>query len=405
MAFEEKLTQQRLEKSINRFLKWLNENGYESYDVYDFWSSPLGIYAKKVFNKNKYLAAPLVGSIQILDSFFPKLRFLFSAKKRFALADAQIASGFLNYYEYSGDEKYLDVAKKLLNNLRETATKTESGIGWGLPYRWVTTLFEYPPNTPLITVTPYCFDAFLKAYEITNNQNYLEILKNISNFVAYDMKETEMRDGTLGSSYGPNDNSLVYNAVAYRSSLLLKAGLLFENNLFINKAKRNIDFVVTSQNQDGSWFYSANSKFIDNFHTCFVLKNIAQTYSYFKEEHMLKSLLTGYAFYKNNFIRTDGTLKHFYKSRYPKFRKIELYDYAEAVKLGVYLKDILPDAYKISTKLSLQLIKNFQTPKGYFLTRVNLLGGKNKIPYLRWPQAQIFYALTHILMSENENIH
>ena len=30
----------------------------------------------------------------------------------------------------------------------------------------------------------------------------------------------------------------------------------------------------------------------------------------------------------------------------------------------------------------------------FFITRVNSLRMKNKIPYMRWPQAPLFYALT-----------
>lgn len=389
-------------KSVERFINWLDRNGYTSYDVYDFWSCKLGIDAKILFNKNKYLATPLVGMIQLFDSFFPHARYLFSKKKRFPLADAQLATGFLNYYRVTKNGIYLKKAQDLLGNLQKTATKTTNGIGWGNPYRWVTLMFEYKPNAPLITVTPYCFFAFYDAYKITENSKYLEILEQISNFVAYDMKETEFRDGTMGSSYGIDDNSLVYNAIAYRSTVLLKAGLLFKNKNFLSKSKKNIDYVIKYQNSDGSWYYSADSRFIDNFHTCFVLKNIAQAYNNFNEQYMLYSLNKGFYFYKNNFVRPNGSLRHFYKGKYPKFRKVEFYDYAEAIKLGVYLRDVIPEALWLSKNLSIELINNYQSSEGYYYTRINGLNGKNAIPYLRWPQAQLFNALTLFLLNIDE---
>jgi len=389
---------ERLENSIVSFISWLEKNGYESYDVYDFWSSSIGIKAKRYFNENKLLAAPLVGGIQVLDSFLPRLRFLFAEKKRFPIADGQFASGYINYYLLTKDVIYLSKAIDLLKHLESVSSNTKHGFGWGNPYDWVTIFFEYTSNSPLITVTPYCFDAFLAAYEVSPNENFLRILEKISMFVAFDMKETEFKDNTTGSSYGINDSSLVYNAIAYRGGLLLKAGCLFNNEGYLNKSRRNIDFVIRHQNPDGSWYYSDDSRFIDNFHTCFVLKNLAQAYEFFKEDYMLQSLRKGYDFYIQNFVRTDGSLRHFYKSKYPKFRKIELYDYAEAIKMGIFLRKCIPEAFSLSKKLTEQLIDKFQLKEGYFYTRVNILNMKNDIPYLRWPQAQILNSLTLMLL-------
>ena len=73
---------EKLESSIVSFISWLERNTYESYDVYDFWSSSIGIKAKRYFNENKLLASPLVGVLQVLDSFFPRSRFLFAKKKQ-----------------------------------------------------------------------------------------------------------------------------------------------------------------------------------------------------------------------------------------------------------------------------------------------------------------------------------
>ena len=33
---------EKLESSIVSFISWLERNTYESYDVYDFWSSSMG---------------------------------------------------------------------------------------------------------------------------------------------------------------------------------------------------------------------------------------------------------------------------------------------------------------------------------------------------------------------------
>ena len=74
-----------------------------------------------------------------------------------------------------------------------------------------------------------------------------------------------------------------------------------------------------------------------------------------------------------------------------------MYDYAEGISLGVLLKDNIEGALEFARLLAEDLVDKFQLEDGYFVTRVSTLGTKNKIPYLRWPQAQIFYALTNLL--------
>lgn len=78
-----------------------------------------------------------------------------------------------------------------------------------------------------------------------------------------------------------------------------------------------------------------------------------------------------------------------------------MYDYAEGISLGVLLKNEIPDAFEFSLKLAQQLIQRFQLNDGHFVTRVSTLDTKNTIPYLRWPQAQLFHALTSIMVNIN----
>ena len=74
-----------------------------------------------------------------------------------------------------------------------------------------------------------------------------------------------------------------------------------------------------------------------------------------------------------------------------------MYDYAEGITLGLLLQNEIPGALTKSKELAADLINIFQTKDGYFVTRVTSLGTKHKVPYLRWPQAQIFFALTSLM--------
>ena len=117
------------------------------------------------------------------------------------------------------------------------------------------------------------------------------------------------------------------------------------------------------------------------------------------DEKILKALKNGYNYYRGFLFRRDHTPIHFSKKTNPKFRKIEMYDYAEGISLGTLLGPAIEGAFDFSLQLAQQLIDRFQLKNGRFVTRVTTLGTRNKVPYLRWPQAQLFYALTTQLLT------
>lgn len=393
----------KIGKSLGRFEIWLDENGFNSYDPFDFWASKIGVKGKTIFLKNKFLGAPIVIPLQILESFLPRTRSFFANKQRFAIGDAHFILGFMNLCKYYHDEIYLKIARNILDEILSSATKTASGIGWGYPYVWVTERAVYPEGTPFITVTPYCFYALIGMYEITGEKKYLTASKKAAQYAAYDLNETKISDFEIAASYSPIDTGSVINANAYRAAMLLKAYELFDIPEYKEKAELNINFVISNQNEDGSWFYSPESLFIDNFHTCFVLKNLYKSYLICKDDKVLHSVKKGYEYYRKFLFRDDNTPIHFARIRYPKFRKIEMYDYAEGISLGVLLKDDIDGSLEFAQLMAEDLIDEFQLNEGYFVTRVSTLGTKNKIPYLRWPQAQIFYAFSNFLCLAKEN--
>ncbi len=390
---------QKIETAVNRFTQWLQQYGFHSYDQFDFWGSKPGVFSKKLFYKNKILAAPWVVLLQVLESFFPYSRFLFAPKRRFAIGDAHFALGFMNLYLYHNDPKYLNLAQELLAELQSSATSTPSGIGWGYPYTWVTRRAVYSPGTPFITVTPYGADAFLKMYDITGEKKYLDTVAQIARFAAFDLNETTISPSQTAAGYGPGDHSRVINANTYRAALLLKADTIFDIPEYKEKAIKNIAFVLHNQQPDGSWPYAENEPFIDNFHTCFVLKNLYKAYLITKDPKILDAVQKGYAYYRQFLFRPDHTPIHFSKATHTKFRKIEMYDYAEGISLGLLLNADINGALDFSLELTRHLIDSFQLKDGHFVTRVTTFNTRNKIPYLRWPQAQLFYALTSLLVT------
>lgn len=388
-------------RAVLKFESWLDRFGYLSYDHYDFWGSSPGVWSKAFFYRHRFLGAPAVIALQCLESFLPSSRVLFAKRKRFAIGDAHLALAFLQRHETTGEKGYLDQARSYIAHLINSATETDSGIGWGYPYTWVSNRGIYAANTPFITVTPYVFDAVMKLYEISDDESLRSILEGIARFAAFDIPQTIVSDREAASGYGIGDHSSIINASTYRAALLLKADSLFGVPQYREMAWKNINFVLSSQKENGSWLYAEKDPFIDNFHSCFVLKNLSKAHELSPDEHLISAIRKGYAYYRKQLFRENGSPIHFSVATHKKFRKIEMYDYAEGILLGITLNNQIRGAADFSLQLAKNLISRYQLPDGHFVTRVSSFNTRNKTPYLRWPQAQLYHSLCAVLAADH----
>lgn len=392
------LTQKTL-RVLHRFLDWLVINGYSSYDQYDFWASRFGIFAKKTYYINHLLGAPLVAPLVLLDGFLPGSRKLFAKPKRFPIADAHFIMGFLNLYNITGESKYLEEARSIANDLLKSSIPGYSGHCWGYPFDWQTNRGLWKRGIPFITTTPYCFEAFLRLHDVTGEQSFLDVAHSSLRFAMDDLNETVYGEDITACSYSPVDTSKVINANAYRSFMLMEGYKRFGDEMAKRKAVCNINFVLANQREDGSWLYAVENPqdaFVDNFHTCFVLKNLYKANTILQDGRILNAIERGYKYYRRNIFYEDGTPKPFAEVGRFAPAKVELYDFAEGIALGLLLKDDVDGAIKTSQDL-VQKLFHYQAEEGYFVTRISSFGTTNRVPYLRWPQSQLFYALTQYL--------
>jgi rhamnogalacturonyl hydrolase YesR len=349
------------------------------------------------------LGIPLVAPVFLSEIFFPSLRKAFVTKKRFPIADAHFILAFLNLYEITNKQEYLREAQNIATELLKSSVPGFSGNTWGYPFDWMTTRGLWTSGIPLITTTGYCFEAFLKLYDVTLEGKYFDIAHSIFQFTLNDLSDTAIDKDTAACSYSPVDNSQIVNANAYRSYVLMEGSLRFNNKVSAEKATLNINFILKNQNADGSWKYAVNDErdnFVDNFHTCFVLKNLLKINKIKKDEKISFAVKKGYSFYKNNLIDSTKRPLPFAKLSRLNIVKREMYDYAEGISLGLLMQNQDEEAKNIVNEMVGDLVNKYQNEDGSFITRVSLFDMENKIPYLRWPQSQLFYALTNYLKTE-----
>jgi len=407
---------EELRAAIAKFCEWLSESKGVSYDPYDVLGTSYGRWARRIYYRKNPLGIALTAPLILMEILCPQLRALFVEKNRYPTADAQLALAFLNLYEAcqtqdarnedQTDDRstavWLNKAKDLANELLKQSSPGYKGFCWGYPFDWQNVNGLMPKGTPHITATPYCYEVFTRLFDLTGDAHYIDIARSISTFVSEDLKDSPMGDGAAASSYTPYDQGKVVNASAYRAFVLFNAARRFHNQEYFTKAQRNLRFVLESQGSDGSWLYAIDNPpeaFIDNFHTCFVLKNLYKLNKHLRSPEVTRSVLRGYEFYRRGLFDEQDNPKTYAVAPRTEIVRLEMYNFAEAITLGVLIRNDVPGAFALANELAGRLIQNYQLLSGHFVTRVYRCGIRHSVPYLRWPQSQLFLALTNLLVA------
>ena len=305
----------------------------------------------------------------------------------------------MNLHQLTGSQVYLEKARSRAKELLSYSIPGYSGHCWGYPFDWQHSGGSWPKNTPYITVTPYCYEAFATLHQTTGDPFYAEIVASIARFVFTDLLETPTSPRASASSYSPLAKDKVVNVSAYRAFVLFDAARRLESK---PSRKRpggisNLSWKASTLMAPGSTRLMAARPFIDHFHTCFVLKCLHKMNRSMDDPRVEKALRDGYGYYRRALFEGDDEPKSFAVEPRARIVRLEMYDVAEAITLGTLLRAEMPEALALSHKLALRVCRQYQMPDGHFITRIYRGGRRHTQPYLRWPQAQVFYALTNVL--------
>lgn len=376
------------------FTGWLEAYGEVSRDHQTFFAGPIGGRAKALYYRQRVLGTAAVAPMIFCEAFLPAARRLFFQPVRFPIADAHYAMGFAFMYEATENVAYFQKAIHFLEELRNSRCAGFKEYCWGYPFDWVTRNGVIKQQTPLITTTPYVFEAFLQCFQLEPRREWKEILESIARHATTDIKDSATSQRGSSCSYTPFDKEKVINAAAYRAFLLTSASRHLSNERYWKMAERNLNFVLESQNADGSWYYSVDGvrDFVDHFHTCFVMKALAKIHSLTGHSACLKALESGVKYYLANLFDDDGLPKPF--SRAPRLTvyKRELYDCAECINLCLLLRDRFPELNAPLERTTSGILRDWIKGDGSFRSRRLLLGWDN-VPMHRWAQAQMFRSL------------
>ena len=376
--------QNNLENSITRLLDYCQRNNWAGYDPFDGLNSK--IFAAMPFHKNKL---PRLAFIQFMKRFpFNLRRILLVPKeqnpKGLALFTSALiklnASGFVN-----DPELIAGVIKRLI----ELRTKHSKFYCWGYNFDWQNRGFFLPKFSPNIICTTFAANALLDFYEKSRQTEYLHMAVSAGRFLLSGLNKTEDNSG-LCFSYTQYDQGQVHNANLLGAAFLSRLYRITGEKAFYDIALQAVKYSIQRQHEDGSWPYGEHKtqKWIDNFHTGYNLIALQKFSHYTGNESFTVNIKQGFEFYLNNFFTTDGIPKYYHNSTFP----IDIHSIAQSMITLAELSNLDDRAMDTAKLVYGWAINNMRSKNGYFFYQQKKLF-KNKIPYMRWSQAWMLYAL------------
>ncbi len=384
-------------ESYNKLITYCESEKYKGWDPYDGLNSKV-FKALPIIRNSKLFR---LAWIQTFKRNPINLRKPFLVSKDYNPKGLGLfLNGYCNLYEVNPKEEYLEHIRYLIQKLLELRTPGYSGNCWGYNFDWESRAFFQTKYTPTIVPSVFIGYALFDAYDILKDEKILKEALSITDFILKDLNRTYDKDKHFCFSYSPLDNSQVFNATLLGSRFLARAFHYTMEKSILTEAKKSIEFCTKHQKDDGSWTYSTLPfhQWIDNFHTGYNLECLAEYQKYSGDNSFQTYIDKGFSYYINTFFLDDGRCKYYNNSLYP----IDIHAPAQLI-ITLYRLNRLNFQRDLADKVLKWTIANMQDVKGYFYYQINKYF-TSRIPYIRWAQAWMFYALSMYLLAIKKEI-
>ncbi|HVG21025.1 MAG TPA: hypothetical protein VNI02_18390 [Blastocatellia bacterium] len=278
----------------------------------------------------------------------------------------------------------------LLDKLDSMRSANYGEACWGYNFDWQSRAFFAPRGTPNVVCTAFAAHAFLDWHEKSASARALELATSSCRFLLDRINRAGDGDGHC-FSYTPLDDSKVHNVNMLAAELLARVFRKSGRAEYRDAAERAVRFTISKQRDDGSWPYGeADSQaWIDGFHTGFILVSLKRIIDDLGAGGWRENLKAGYEFYAGRFFLADGTPSYYHDKLFP----IDVHSAAQAVITFAEMTDLMPNAKEMAGRAVKWAIDNLQDRAGFFYFQRRRFY-TIKIPYMRWSQAWMLYALS-----------
>ena len=364
-----------------KILRYWSKQDFKGWDPYDMLNSKL--IKACVPNKSHFLLWVFIQLGKVLP--FNLRRILFVPKTHNAKCIALFISGICNYWYLCKDDRpelrnYLDRLVLILEELKDPSKNA-----WGYGFLWVARGgLRFPAGAPNVVVSYYVYSALEKLSNLENYNPPIKIDKWLyPKDLIHVLRRTTFNEGLLFSYSGYEGNEGVFNASLFASFIFAKSNVKLNETekQYICQSIRTIEDNIQI---DGSIVYGQKSfqNWIDNHHTLYIIEaglRINKETEFNFNEEKLEMLIK---YYRKHFLKNE---------KFPLFlNKKYVMDFH---CLGQLLRMSEYGIYEFSEieVVVKKWVKYFNKSK--FPYRIYKFG-TNRINYVRWTQAFMFYGLS-----------
>ena len=380
--------------------QWCREQGFAGYDPYDALNSRWFQATSLQRSRFARLAWTQLHKRSPIN-FRPLVRI---PRERNAKGVALFALAALAEYRRSQTKEAEVEARELLDDLMWMRLKGFKGAAWGYNFDWQSRSFFAPRGTPTVVPTAFAARALCEAAEVFAHEEYLPFARTICDFILNDLHRSEESESEVCFSYSPLDQTRVFNASLLAGETLARVGRLAGEPSLCDWAIRAGRYVARRQRADGSWVYGGNNyqSWADSFHTAFILASLSRIIDAVGSEpgavatglidEFDSTLRRGYEFWRERFFLADGWPKYYPDRLYP----ADAHSAASAIVTLVELRGRIPGTMILAEKIANWTLDNLRDSSGFFHYQRRRFYSVN-IPYMRWSQAWLAYALARLL--------
>jgi hypothetical protein len=397
-----------LKTAHEQLWKWCRAEGYAGYDPYDGLNSRL--FQATPFKNSRPARLAWIQFHKRSPVNFRSLVGVPRERNAKAIALFSLAA-LADFRRQPSRENEIEV-RELLDDLIWMSLKGFKGACWGYNFDWQSRSFFLPRGTPTIVPTAFAARALCEAAEVLDRDEYLPFARTICDFILNDLNRSEETNDEVCFSYSPLDQTRVFNANLLAGEILATVGGQLGEPSLIDWAMKAALYVVRRQRADGSWAYGADSRqgWSDNFHTAYILTSLSRimkavsvpgaiatgscdpsTVANGSTPDFDNALRRGYDFWTERFFLANGWPKYFPDRLYP----AEAHAAASAIIALVELRGRIPNTMSLAEKIAGWALESLRNPRGYFHHQKGRFY-KVRIPYMRWSEAWMMYALARL---------
>jgi len=366
---------------------WVEEHGYKGYDPFDGLLS----FLRPLAFRNLFAERILQQAVRQCPV---NLRPLLGVKAQESpIARGYMAWGYLRRYTLTKDPHYRRKAVECLDWLRNNKSPHYENYSWGNDFDYVSRGGCIPKFEPTIVWTSLIGQVFLDAYEIFDDDHYLNIAGGICDWIM-DLPREKTAAGTC-LSYVAGEQLSIHNSNMLGAAMLARTAKFTGRTDALRIAEDAMEYSCARQQPDGSWYYGDDIKYhwIDNFHTAYNLESLKCYTENTGDKTYENNLKLGFQFFKGHFFKKNGMPKYYYNRTYP----VDIQCAAQAIETLADFFKYDDSSLTSALQVAKWVIKNMYGEKGCFHYRLYPLNFKVKIPMIHWGQATTYKAFAGLM--------